>query len=159
MVLLRAEERMLEELLALMRFRLLLILALLVGVFLVELGTADGARVVLFEPGLDAAAVEGVVARQCAAGLAVGALFKADVAVCVLTFLLLGQVLDEVSCATAALGLTGAVIVEEGLKGASLTENLMASEEAIVILLTSGCRASEELAHELVSALGCSYPS
>ena len=32
-----------------------------------------------------------------------------------------------------------------------MTENLMASEEAIVILLTRGCRASEELAHELDS--------
>ena len=79
---------LLEELMALW-FRLLLSVSLLVGVFLVKLGPADGARVVLFEPSLDAAAVEGVVARQCAASLTVGALLQADVAVCFFAFLLL----------------------------------------------------------------------
>ena len=45
-------------------------LRLLLGslsVLLIELGPADGARVVILDPGLDAAAVESVTARQLAA--------------------------------------------------------------------------------------------
>jgi len=66
------------------------------SVSLVELGPADGARIVLLEPGFDAASVEGVIARQLAARLAIGALLQANVAVNFPAFFLLGQVLDVV---------------------------------------------------------------
>ena len=67
-------------------------LRLLLGspsVLLIKLDPADGARVVLLDPGLDAAAVESMSTRQLAACGTIGALLQADVAVGFFAFFLL----------------------------------------------------------------------
>ena len=122
----------------------------LMRIFLVKFCPADRARVVLFEPILDAAAVEDVVARQFAAGFTFRAFLKADVAILFSTFFLLWQVLDEVGRTTASLRLVLlSMLLKECFDWASLSKHL-ASKEATLF------GSSEELSHELVSgALRC----
>lgn len=75
------------------------------GIGLIELGSANGARVILLKPVLYASAVEGMIARQLAAGLTIGTLLEANVAVRLLAFFFLWKVGNEVSRAALALGL------------------------------------------------------
>jgi hypothetical protein len=75
----------------------LLLFAAIACVALIKLDPADGTRVIIFEPVLDAGAVEGVIAWQLAACLTIGALLEANVAVRLFALFFLGKVLDEVS--------------------------------------------------------------
>ena len=135
-----------------------LLLRLLLGslsVFLIELGPADGARVVLLDPGLDAAAVESVTARQLAACSTIGALLKADVAVGFFAFLLLWQVLNEVGRAALALRLLLLSCAgQEGAHEAVSCEHVLchevtlSSKEAFLLALVL---VAEKLIHERIS--------
>lgn len=130
------------------------------SVTLIELSPADRARVVILKPGFDAAAVEGVIARQLAACLAILALFQANVAVSLFAFLFLRQVLDEVGGAALALRLLIlSDAAKEGAKWALLREYI-----AHEILISSTKEAvntfvliAKNLVHERMgSGLRCS---
>lgn len=72
-------------------------------VSLVELGSADRARVIFFEPVLDAATVEGMIAGQLTTSLSLRTLLEADVAVGLFALFFLRKVGDEVRRAAVAL--------------------------------------------------------